>query len=125
MSGFKYVLANGEKGDDPLKASTKTWRVEKRRHPLHRQAQRLTSTRTRASRTTWRATTGSTRSRPTLTDDEKFGGQTGGYLAHITGEHKVWPKCVEVQGGETRSTAKIFAIGGAKGVVQVLNRGPP
>src|SRR5262245_9835350 len=37
-----------------------------------------------------------------------------GYLIHITGPHKVWPKCVEVQGlyGDVCS---IFPIGGTKG----------
>lgn len=48
-----------------------------------------------------------------LEDDEKFGGNSG-LLVHIVGEHKVWPKCIEVQ-GENRTHANIFAIGGAKG----------
>lgn len=37
-----------------------------------------------------------------------------GYLIHITGDHKVWPKCVEVQ-GQYGNVCHIFAIGGAKG----------
>ena len=48
-----------------------------------------------------------------LKDDEKFGGNSG-LLVHITGDHKVWPKCVEVQ-GMNKEHGKIFAIGGAKG----------
>src|SRR5262245_15800365 len=50
---------------------------------------------------------------PGLADDSKFGGNSG-CLVHITGEHKVWPKCVEVQ-GMNRDHGNIFAIGGAKG----------
>lgn len=37
-----------------------------------------------------------------------------GTLVHITGDHKVWPKCVEVQGMQ-KQHGHIFAIGGAKG----------
>lgn len=37
-----------------------------------------------------------------------------GYLIHITGDHKVWPKCIEVQGMYDQA-GLIFAIGGAKG----------
>ena len=37
-----------------------------------------------------------------------------GLLVHITGDHKVWPKCVEVQGLQ-KDHGNIFAIGGAKG----------
>lgn len=37
-----------------------------------------------------------------------------GYLIHITGDHKVWPKCVEVQ-GQYGGVCSIFPIGGAKG----------
>jgi hypothetical protein len=37
-----------------------------------------------------------------------------GLLVHITGKHKVWPKCVEVQGLQ-RDHGNIFAINGAKG----------
>jgi hypothetical protein len=35
-----------------------------------------------------------------------------GLLVHIQGKHKVWPKCVEVQ-GQQGDHARIFAIGGA------------
>ncbi|MBY0524066.1 MAG: DUF1080 domain-containing protein [Gemmataceae bacterium] len=48
-----------------------------------------------------------------LEDEEKFGGNSG-CLVHIQEPHKVWPKCVEVQ-GENRTHGNIFAIGGAKG----------
>ena len=48
-----------------------------------------------------------------LTDDSKFGGNSG-VLVHITGDHKVWPKCVEAQ-GMNKDMANLFAIGGAKG----------
>jgi 3-keto-disaccharide hydrolase len=48
-----------------------------------------------------------------LKDDEKFGGNSG-LLVHIQEPHKVWPKCVEVQ-GMNKEHARIFAIGGAKG----------
>lgn len=37
-----------------------------------------------------------------------------GYLLHITGKHKVWPKCIEVQ-GQYAGVCTIFPIGGAKG----------
>lgn len=37
-----------------------------------------------------------------------------GLLVHITGSHKVWPKCVEVQ-GQQNDHGRIFAIGGAGG----------
>lgn len=37
-----------------------------------------------------------------------------GYLLNITGEHKVWPKCIEVQ-GQYQGVCTIFPIGGAKG----------
>jgi hypothetical protein len=50
---------------------------------------------------------------PGLADDSKFGGNSG-LLVHIQGDHKVWPKCVEVQ-GMNRDHGNIFAIGGAKG----------
>ncbi|GIW79490.1 MAG: hypothetical protein KatS3mg105_1297 [Gemmatales bacterium] len=43
---------------------------------------------------------------------EKAG--NSGYLIHISGPHKVWPKCIEVQ-GHYNSVCSIFAIGGAKG----------
>ena len=37
-----------------------------------------------------------------------------GLLVHIQPPHKVWPKCVEVQ-GQLNDHGRIFAIGGAKG----------
>jgi hypothetical protein len=37
-----------------------------------------------------------------------------GYLIHITGEDKVWPKCIEVQ-GHFKGVGIVFPIGGAKG----------
>src|SRR5262249_28588435 len=48
-----------------------------------------------------------------LTDDSKFPGNSG-CLVHIQPPHKVWPKCVEVQ-GMNRDHGMIFAIMGAKG----------
>jgi hypothetical protein len=48
-----------------------------------------------------------------LTDDAKFGGNSG-VLIHITGDHKVWPKCIEAQ-GMNKDMGNLFAIGGAKG----------
>jgi hypothetical protein len=115
MSNFKYVLRVGKEdveGDDPLNTPTKTWRIEdgaiictgkpngyfftKKSYKNYR------------VRFDWRY------KRPAnLKDDEKFGGNSG-LLVHITGPHKVWPKCVEVQ-GMNREHGKIFAIGGAKG----------
>jgi hypothetical protein len=46
-----------------------------------------------------------------LTDDTQFKGNSG-FLIHITGDHKVWPKCVEVQGMNS-DMGNIFSIGGA------------
>jgi hypothetical protein len=37
-----------------------------------------------------------------------------GLLVHITGDHKVWPKSIEVQ-GQQKNHGTIFAISGAKG----------
>jgi len=48
-----------------------------------------------------------------LEDDEKFGGNSG-LLVHIQEPHKVWPKCVEVQ-GMNREHGNTFGVGGAKG----------
>jgi hypothetical protein len=48
-----------------------------------------------------------------LKEDAKFGGNSG-LLVHIQPPHKVWPRCVEVQ-GMNRDHGNIFAIGGAKG----------
>lgn len=47
-----------------------------------------------------------------LQKDDDFNGNSG-YLIHITGEHKVWPKCIEVQ-GLNKGAGQIFAISGAK-----------
>jgi hypothetical protein len=41
-----------------------------------------------------------------------------GLLVHIQPPHKVWPKCVEVQ-GQHNDHGRIFAIGGAKGKFDV------
>jgi hypothetical protein len=49
-----------------------------------------------------------------LEDDNNFDGNSG-YLIHISGEHKVWPKCIEVQ-GQNKTAGNIFAISGAKAV---------
>jgi hypothetical protein len=47
--------------------------------------------------------------------DWKFSKEgNSGLLVHITGSHKVWPKCVEVKGMQS-DHGHIFAIGGAKG----------
>jgi hypothetical protein len=47
-----------------------------------------------------------------LEDEEKFLGNSG-CLVHIQEPHKVWPKCVEVQ-GMNRDHAKLLAVSGAK-----------
>lgn len=49
-----------------------------------------------------------------LANDNDFKGNSG-YLIHITGEHNVWPKSVEVQ-GMNLNAGQIFAISGAKKV---------
>ncbi len=51
-----------------------------------------------------------------LTLEFRFPEQAGntGVLNYISGEHKIWPACVEVQGHYSR-LAQIFAMGGAKG----------
>jgi hypothetical protein len=49
-----------------------------------------------------------------LEDDSKFEGNSG-YLIHITGDHKIWPKSIEVQ-GQNKTAGTIFAISGAKAV---------
>jgi hypothetical protein len=51
---------------------------------------------------------------PGLEDDSKFEGNSG-YLIHITGDHKIWPKSIEVQ-GHNKTAGTIFAISGAKAV---------
>jgi hypothetical protein len=48
-----------------------------------------------------------------LTDEEKFDGNSGA-LIHIQKPHKVWPKCVEVQ-GMNREHGNTFGVSGAKG----------
>ncbi len=52
----------------------------------------------------------------TLHFDWQYPKQSGnsGCLVHIQSPHKVWPKCVEVQGMH-KDHGNIFAIGGAKG----------
>lgn len=50
---------------------------------------------------------------------EKAG--NSGYLLNITGEHKVWPKCIEVQ-GHYNSVGTIFPAGGAKGPRPKVNK---
>jgi hypothetical protein len=49
-----------------------------------------------------------------LVDDASFPGNSG-YLLYVTGEPKVWPQCVEVQ-GRNRDVGRIIAIGGAPAV---------
>jgi len=51
-----------------------------------------------------------------LTYEFRFPKDAGnsGALNYITGKHKVWPACVEVQ-GHYNNLAQIFAMGGAKG----------
>ena len=50
----------------------------------------------------------------TLKDETKFNGNTG-FLVYITGEHKVWPVCLEVQ-GKFAQMAAIKENGGAQPV---------
>ena len=45
-----------------------------------------------------------------LEDEKKFGGNSG-LLVHITGDHKVWPTSLEVQGANN-SHGSFIAIGG-------------
>lgn len=47
-----------------------------------------------------------------LENEATFNGNSG-LLVHIAGDHKVWPKCVEVQLAN-KDAGNIFAIGGAK-----------
>lgn len=128
MTGFKYILQVGnkkttvkkddkdvvknepvvEKGDDPLKASKKTWRVEEGVIICTGSPNGYFYTdknfKNMVVRYDWKF------KRPAnLKDDEKFGGNSG-FLAHIQGEHKVWPKCVEVQ-GRNMDHGKIFYLG--------------
>jgi len=48
-----------------------------------------------------------------LTDDTKFSGNSG-LLVHIQEPHKVWPKCLEVQ-GMNRDHGMLINVSGAKG----------
>ena len=50
-----------------------------------------------------------------LADDNKFKGNTG-FLVYITGEHKLWPICLEVQGKHSQMAA-IKENGGAEPVI--------
>jgi hypothetical protein len=50
-----------------------------------------------------------------LKDDAKFKGNTG-FLVYITGEHKLWPMCLEVQGKHVQMAA-IKENGGAQPVM--------
>ena len=51
-----------------------------------------------------------------LSVEIRFPAQAGntGILNYISGKHKIWPACVEVQ-GHYKNMAMIFAMGGAKG----------
>jgi len=49
-----------------------------------------------------------------LEDEEKFLGNSG-CLVHIQEPHKVWPRCVEVQ-GMNRDHGKLLFVSGAKGM---------
>src|SRR5690606_24938405 len=42
------------------------------------------------------------------------GAGNSGYLIHITGDHAIWPKCIEVQ-GQYQNVCHIFPIRGVKG----------
>jgi hypothetical protein len=115
MSNFKYVLSiNGKtvEGDDPLETPTKTWHVEKGvivcTGTPNGYFYTKKSYKNYVVRFDWKYTRP-----PGLKDEAKFNGNSG-LLVHIEGAHKVWPKCVEVQ-GMNREHGKIFAIGGAKG----------
>ena len=128
MAGFKYILQVGskkvtvkkgdkdivknepilEKGDDPLKASKPTWRVEKGVIICSGSPNGYFYTdksyKNMEVRYDWMY------KRPAnLKDDEKFTGNSG-FLAHIQGEQKIWPKCVEVQ-GQNREHGKLFFLG--------------
>lgn len=55
----------------------------------------------------------------TLKDDTKFKGNTG-FLVYVTGEHKLWPVCLEVQGKHVQMAA-IKENGGAQPVTATDN----
>jgi hypothetical protein len=55
-----------------------------------------------------------------LEDEEKFGGNSG-CLVHIQEPHKVWPKCVEVQ-GMNRDHGMLLFVSGAKGMGAKFDR---
>jgi hypothetical protein len=55
-----------------------------------------------------------------LTDEEKFLGNSG-CLVHITGNHVVWPKCVEVQ-GMNRDHGKLLFVNKAGGKEEFFKR---
>ena len=59
-----------------------------------------------------------------LTLEFRYPEQAGnsGVFHYITGEHKVWPACVEVQGLYQR-LAQIFPLGGAEGPRERRGRG--
>src|SRR5262249_22088781 len=46
-----------------------------------------------------------------LADEEKFLGNSGLFV-HIQGEHKIWPKCIEIQ-GMNRDHGKLIKVSGA------------
>src|SRR5262249_14035493 len=112
VDGKKVTKTETVKGDDPLKAPTGTWKVEdgviictgKPNGYFYENKSRKNY----MVKFDWRY------KRPdSLQDDEKFTGNSG-YLAGITGEHKVWPKCVEIQ-GMNKEHGRILALGGFKG----------
>jgi hypothetical protein len=53
---------------------------------------------------------------PSLKDDSQFKGNTG-FLMYITGEHKIWPVCLEVQ-GKYSEMGDIRENGGAEKVTK-------
>jgi hypothetical protein len=55
----------------------------------------------------------------TLKDDTKFKGNTG-FLVYVTGEHKLWPVCLEIQGKHVQMAA-IKENGGAQPVTATDN----
>jgi hypothetical protein len=105
FTGWKFVLAN--KDADP----TKTWSVRdgvvictgKPNGYFYTDK----SYKNYVLRYDWRY------ARPSgLQDDSKFGGNSGA-LVHVQEPHKVWPKCVEVQ-GMNREHGKLLGVSGVK-----------